>query len=207
MAGDLSARAATNTTIAASLVKQLAPLLLNFVLLVLYAVVMVAYSPLLAAIGIASVVINLGMARLISGEARECDASADARCGQSWPPPRFPASKWWRPSRPPARRAAISSVGPASRQVSTRNRSASRAWGQRLGLVPQLVMQVTNTAVLMTGVYLVLQGQFTVGMILAFQGYLSQFMAPASTLASVIADAAGDAHRHGAHRGRHALSG
>ncbi len=68
MAGDLSARAATNTTIAASLVKQLAPLLLNFVLLVLYAVVMVAYSPLLAAIGIASVVINLGMARLISAK-------------------------------------------------------------------------------------------------------------------------------------------
>ena len=47
-------------------------------------------------------------------------------------------------------------------------------------------MQVTNTAVLMTGVYLVLQGQFTVGMILAFQGYLSQFMAPASTLTSVM---------------------
>ena len=68
MTGDLSARAATNTTIAASLVKQLAPLLLNFVLLVLYAVVMVAYSPLLAAIGIASVVINLGMARLISAK-------------------------------------------------------------------------------------------------------------------------------------------
>ena len=38
----------------------------------------------------------------------------------------------------------------------------------------------------MTGVYLVLQGQFTVGMILAFQGYLSQFMAPASTLTSVM---------------------
>ena len=31
-----------------------------------------------------------------------------------------------------------------------------------------------------------LQGQFTVGMILAFQGYLSQFMAPASTLTSVM---------------------
>ena len=184
MAGDLSARAATNTTIAASLVKQLAPLLLNFVLLVLYAVVMVAYSPLLAAIGIASVVINLGMARLISAK-RVNVTRVQMRDAGKLAAATVPASKWWRPSSAGAEGGYFERWAGFQAGFNTQQVRFARL-GQRLGLVPQLVMQVTNTAVLMTGVYLVLQGQFTVGMILAFQGYLSQFMAPASTLTSVM---------------------
>lgn len=185
MAGDLSARAATNTTIAASLVKQLAPLLLNFVLLVLYAVVMVAYSPLLAAIGIASVVINLGMARLISAKRVNVTRVQMRDAGK------LAAATVSGIEMVETIKAAGAEGGYFERWAgfqagfNTQQVRFARL-GQRLGLVPQLVMQVTNTAVLMTGVYLVLQGQFTVGMILAFQGYLSQFMAPASTLTSVM---------------------
>ena len=96
----------------------------------------------------------------------------------SWPPPRFPASKWWKPSGAGAEGGYFERWAGFQAGFNTQQVRFARL-GQRLGLVPQLVMQVTNTAVLMTGVYLVLQGQFTVGMILAFQGYLSQFMAPA----------------------------
>ena len=174
-----------NTTIAASLVKQLAPLLLNFVLLVLYAVVMVAYSPLLAAIGIASVVINLGMARLISAKRVNVTRVQMRDAGK------LAAATVSGIEMVETIKAAGAEGGYFERWAgfqagfNTQQVRFARL-GQRLGLVPQLVMQVTNTAVLMTGVYLVLQGQFTVGMILAFQGYLSQFMAPASTLTSVM---------------------
>lgn len=41
---------------------------------------------------------------------------------------------------------------------------------------------LTNTAVLMLGVYLCMRGDFTVGMIMAFQGFLTSFTAPAATL-------------------------
>ena len=157
MAGDLSARAATNTTIAASLVKQLAPLLLNFVLLVLYAVVMVAYSPLLAAIGIASVVINLGMARLISAKRVNVTRVQMRDAGK------LAAATVSGIEMVETIKAAGAEGGYFERWAgfqagfNTQQVRFARL-GQRLGLVPQLVMQVTNTAVLMTGVYLVLQG-------------------------------------------------
>lgn len=55
---------------------------------------------------------------------------------------------------------------------------------QLLGLLPALVSSICSTAVLMTGVFLAMQGSFTVGMIMAFQGFLSSFLSPATTLIS-----------------------
>ena len=53
---------------------------------------------------------------------------------------------------------------------------------QYLGLLPSLVSSLTGVAVLMLGVYLTMQGSFTVGMIMAFQGFLSSFMSPTAKL-------------------------
>ena len=53
---------------------------------------------------------------------------------------------------------------------------------QVLGMIPSLVNSLTNTAVLMLGVWLTIRGEFTVGMIMAFQGFLSSFTSPAMTL-------------------------
>ena len=53
-----------------------------------------------------------------------------------------------------------------------------------LGSVPPLISQIANLAVLGLGVVYVLQGHFTVGMIMAFQGFLTSFMTPASSLIS-----------------------
>ena len=47
-----------------------------------------------------------------------------------------------------------------------------------MGLLPTLVMQVANIAVLTLGVWLIVLGQMTPGMVLAFSGFLSAFMAP-----------------------------
>jgi len=53
-----------------------------------------------------------------------------------------------------------------------------------LGLIPQIVSVLTDTAVLILGVWLVMDGQFTIGMVMAFQGFLSSFTAPAAQLIS-----------------------
>ncbi|MFR4802763.1 MAG: ABC transporter transmembrane domain-containing protein [Eggerthellaceae bacterium] len=167
MAGDLSACGPYNTTTAASLVKQLAPLLLNC------AAGAVrrgdgCLQPLLAAIGIASVVINLGMARLISAKRVNVTRVQMRDAGK------LAAATVSGIEMVETIKAAGAEGGYFERWAgfqagfNTQQVRFARL-GQRLGLVPQLVMQVTNTAVLMTGVYLVLQGQFTVGMILAFK--------------------------------------
>jgi ABC-type bacteriocin/lantibiotic exporter with double-glycine peptidase domain len=50
---------------------------------------------------------------------------------------------------------------------------------QFLGMVPSLFLTIANSAVMVIGVWLVMQGEFTLGAILTFQGFLSSFMAPA----------------------------
>ncbi|MBQ3786920.1 MAG: ATP-binding cassette domain-containing protein, partial [Lachnospiraceae bacterium] len=52
---------------------------------------------------------------------------------------------------------------------------------QYVGSIPSIVSIFTNTLVLMLGVYLTIEGKFTVGMIMAFQGFLGSFTAPATT--------------------------
>ena len=53
---------------------------------------------------------------------------------------------------------------------------------QILGLVPSILTSVANVMILCIGAWWVIQGEFTVGMIMAFQGFLTSFMAPAQTL-------------------------
>ena len=53
-----------------------------------------------------------------------------------------------------------------------------------LGMIPPIPTQLANSAVLILGVYLCMTGEFTVGMVMAFQGFLGSFMTPAQTLIS-----------------------
>ena len=50
------------------------------------------------------------------------------------------------------------------------------------GLLPSLVQKAADISILILGVLLVMKGQFTVGMVLVFQGFLSSFTAPAMQL-------------------------
>ena len=51
-----------------------------------------------------------------------------------------------------------------------------------MGTIPTAITTFANLAVLGLGVMLVIRGQFTIGMVMAFQGFLSSFMSPATSL-------------------------
>lgn len=51
-------------------------------------------------------------------------------------------------------------------------------------MIPNLVSVLTNSTVLMLGVYFAMTSNFTVGMIMAFQSFLASFSAPADSLIS-----------------------
>ena len=55
---------------------------------------------------------------------------------------------------------------------------------QYLGMIPSVVSTITGIVVLTLGVWFAMEGTFTVGMIMAFQGVLSSFSAPATTFIS-----------------------
>ena len=183
MAGDIQGRQSANAEIAGQLVNTFAPLALDAAMMVFYLVVMLRYSVVLTLIGLASVLANLALSGIISKkrinitrvQMRDAGKLAGTTVAGIEMIETIKASgaengffeKW------------------AGYQASV---NASQVKFQRtnqlLGLLPALVSSLCGTAVLMTGVYLAMDGSFTVGMILAFQGFLSSFVSPAMTLIS-----------------------
>lgn len=183
MAGDIQGRQSANAEIAGQLVNTFAPLALDAAMMVFYLVVMLRYSVVLTLIGLASVLANLALSRVISKkrinitrvQMRDAGKLAGTTVAGIEMIETIKASgaengffeKW------------------AGYQASV---NASQVKFQRtnqlLGLLPALVSSLCGTAVLMMGVYLTMDGSFTVGMILAFQGFLSSFVSPAMTLIS-----------------------
>lgn len=183
MAGDIQGRQSSNASIAGSLVNTFAPLALNAVMMVFYLVVMIRYSLLLTIIGILSVLINLVFSNIISKkrinitrvQMRDSGKLAGATVAGIEMIETIKASgaengffeKW------------------AGYQASANTQQVKfQKLNQLLGQLPALVSSVCNTAVLMVGVYLAMQGRFTVGMIMAFQGFLGSFISPATSLIS-----------------------
>ena len=183
MAGDIQGRQSTNASIANTLIGTLAPMLLNFIMMVFYYVVMIRYSVLLTVVGIASLLINSAVSNYISKkrinitrvsmrdsamlsaatvagiEMIETIKAAGAENGYF--------TKW------------------AGHQANVNTQKVKYLkLNQYLGMIPQFVTTLANDAVLLLGVLLTIRGKFTVGMIMAFQGFLSSFMAPVQTFIS-----------------------
>lgn len=177
MAGDIVSRAQSNASIAQQVVGQLAPLLINGVMLIVYLVIMVTYSPLLAAVGITSCLINIVVARVIS--AKRVNITRVQMRDQA----NLSSATLTGISMLETLKATGAESGFFRRwsgyQASANVQAVKFArLGQYLGLVPQLVSVASNAAILILGVWLIVEGSFTVGMLLAFQGFVGQFMAP-----------------------------
>ncbi len=183
MAGDIQQRQFTNASIANSLVNTFAPLVLQAVMMVFYLVVMIRYSWILTLVGVASIFVNLFMSRIISKkrvnltrvQMRDSGMLAAATVAGIEMIETIKASgaengyfeRW------------------AGYQAGVNSQSVKFAkLNQYLGTIPGLVSQITGILVMILGVWLTIEGEFTVGMVMAFQGFLGSFTGPAMTLIS-----------------------
>ena len=181
MAGDIQQRQGMNASASGSLVNLFAPLLIDMAMMVFYLAVMLRYSPLLTLVGILSILCNLGLSQLISRkrvnitrvQMRDSGKLASATVSGIEMIETIKANgaengyfeKW------------------AGYQASVNVQAVKYArLNQYLGLLPTLVSSLTGVTVLMLGVYLTMQGRFTAGMIIAFQGFMASFMSPAVNL-------------------------
>lgn len=181
MAGDIAGRQASGERIAAAMLQRIAPLTLDAVMLLLYLFIMLRYSVVLTAIGVGAVLVNIatsayvsrkrvGLARMrlrdlgnmqgtvVSGiEMIETLKATGAENGFF--------EKW------------------AGYHAAVNNTEVRIAYLNRyFGALPGLVSQLCNIVVLVTGILLCFDGRMTVGMLLAFQGYVGQFMHPAQSV-------------------------
>lgn len=178
---DLASRIESNASVSQQLVGTLAPLAIDAVLLVFYLVLMVAYAPVLAAVGVASVVVNLMIASAVSrrrvnlmrvGQRDEANLAEATMTGIDM----IETIKASGAEDGYFQRWSGFQAGASNQEVGSVRLDAG------LGSVPAAVSGVTDAAVLVLGIWLVISGNLTAGMLLAFQGFLNRFAAPAEKL-------------------------
>ena len=184
MVGDLQQRQNANETIAFALVGQLAPVIVNVVMLVLYLVIMVRYSLLLTVVGVATVALNALLAHYISQKRINIARSAAASSGKLY------ATTVSGIEMIETIKSAGAETGYYGRWAGYQaavNESSTHTTllNQYLGAIPALVTKFADIAVLVLGIWLIVQGEFTSGSLLAFTGFLSSFMAPVESIISL----------------------
>lgn len=183
MAGDIASRQSLNATISKKIVNTIAPLALNTAMMVFYLVVMIRYSLLLTFVGLISIVVNIFMSRIISKkrinltrvQMRDAGKLASSTVAGIEMIETIKASG--------AENGYFEKWSGYQASVNTQKVKYTRL-NQYLGMIPMIVSSITNIAILMIGVWLTMNGEFTIGMIMAFQGFLSSFTAPVSSLVS-----------------------
>ncbi|MBQ3638804.1 MAG: NHLP family bacteriocin export ABC transporter peptidase/permease/ATPase subunit [Clostridia bacterium] len=181
LAGDIQSRAGMNASIAGTLVNTFAPLLLNTVMMGFYLVLMLRQSPMLTLIGFVTLILNIVMSRVISArrinitrvqmrDAGRLEAAAVTgiemieTIKSSGEENGF-FQKW--------------AVYQASMNAQDVKAAKTNLY---LGMIPAFFSAAANYAVLSAGVWLTMEGRFSLGAVLMFQGFLSSFMSPALTL-------------------------
>ncbi len=183
MAGDIQQRQKANGTIAGDLVNTVAPLALNTLMMIFYLVVMIRYSVLLSLIGLASIILNVFMSRIISKKRVNITRiqMRDEGKLQSATVAGIEMIETIKASG--AENGYFEKWAGYQASVNTQQIRFEKL-NQYLGLIPALITSLANVAVLVIGVWLTAEGMFTVGMAMAFQGFLASFTEPAMTLIS-----------------------
>ena len=178
---DIADRQSTNASIAGTLVNTFAPLLLHASMMVFYLIVMIRYSWLLSLIGVGAIILNLAVSALITSkrvnitrvQQRDNAKLSSATMSGVRMIETIKASG--------AENGFFGQWAGYQASVNKQNVSYTRL-DLFMGTIPTAITTFANLAVLGLGVMLVIRGQFTIGMVMAFQGFLSSFMSPATSL-------------------------
>lgn len=181
MSGDIMMRQATNETIAEIIVNTLAPLCLNTAMMVFYMVVLIRYSVPLTILGIATVIVNLLMSKVISAHRINIMRGMLIDRGKLQTQTLSGISMIETIKASGAENGFFENWVAQKAAVDEKEVEYMRQ-NTYLGALPGMFTQLANYAILIAGIYLAMNGKFTVGMITAFQGILGSFMGPATDI-------------------------
>ncbi len=183
LAGDIQSRQMMNASIANTLVTTFGPMLLNSVMMVFYLVLMLKQSLMLTVIGISTLVLNILMAHIISS--RRVNITRVQMRDQG----KLDSATLTGIEMVETIKASGAENGFFRRwsgyQASVNAQDVKEEkTNQYLGMIPAFFSTLANYIVLILGVWLVMKGEFSLGAVMMFQGFLSSFMSPAMTLVS-----------------------
>ncbi len=184
-AGDLASRVSNNNSVAEFIAGDLAQSILNLIVSAFYLILLLSYSPLLTLIGVGSVIINFVIIKLTSDTISRSIMKMQQDQGKMTG-------------------VIFSGINIITtlKAAGVENQFASRVLGyyakssvqkqshgklqQAINSVPQITSQICNILVLMIGGVLVIRGNLTAGMLIAFNTLLAAFIEPVNELVGFV---------------------
>lgn len=185
-AGDIVTRQNSNEGIAETLIQQLAPILLNLIMLVFYLGMMFNYSIVLSIIGIATVFINMFVANYISNKRINITRAQMRDNGKLYSTTMSGIEMVETIKSSGAENGFFERWAGYHASVNSAVVAGAKM-NQYLGSVPSVVQSLANSLVLGIGITFIIQGtdNFSVGKLMAFQGFMGSFLSPAMSLIGV----------------------
>ena len=181
MAGDIQMRQSANAQISTDIVDIIAPMAVNTAMMLFYLVIMIRYSWLLTLVGLASILLQILVSRLISSK-RINITRVMMRDRAKLSAATTSAMEMIETIKASGAENGYFERWAGYQASVNRQNNRFQELNQYLGMIPGILSGLTNAAVLLLGIWLTMEGHFTAGMIMAFQGLLSSFMSPAFSL-------------------------
>lgn len=182
--GDLISRQSANETVANTLISSLAPVLVNIVMVIFFFVVMLKYSVLLTLISVLAVVINLFLSQLIARKRINISREQMINMGK-------------------LSTATVSGIdmietikSSGTEEVYFNRWAGAQALENNtdirflklnlsLGAMPEFLQSLMGATILIMGAMLIINKEFTVGSLLAFQGLMTSMTTPFLSIISM----------------------
>lgn len=183
LAGDISARQKENESISNALFQSFAPLVLDALMMIFYFYIMMHYSPILTAIGVLGILINLVLSQYISKK-RVNITRVQMRDAGKLASKTLSGMEMIETIKASGAEDGFFEKWAGYQATVNSGKVAFQKLDSYIGMLPGVISSLSNIIILGVGVYLTMQEKFTVGMILAFQGFVSSFQKPATEVIS-----------------------
>ena len=188
--GDVVVRQETTGSIALTLIQKIAPMGISIASMFLYMFAMINYSWQLTVIGLAARVVNMLVVNYTSKKMLDLQRASIPTQGKlmSVTYSGFEMIE------------TIKSTGAESGYFErwagyvTKQNNAGVAvskFSQFWGVIPGFIDGLTKTVLMLCGIYLIIRGNFTIGTLTAFTGYLGMFLDPVEDIMSLYQDYVG----------------
>ena len=181
LAGDIQGRLGLNASIAGTMVKTFAPLLLNTIMMLVYLGLMLNQSVLLTAIGVTAYLLNAVLSYFISKTRmnRNRMKMRDTAKLESTTVTGIDMIETIKAGG--AENGFFQKWAGYQAAVNAQDQMMDRT-NRLLGMLPSLFSSLADYLIMIIGVFFCMKGQFSLGTVMLFQGFLNSFMSPAMML-------------------------
>ena len=184
LVGDISSRQNSNDTVSEIICKKVAPIALNVVMIFVYLAILLFYNWTMTLIGVAVAIINVIVIKLISKQ-NENDNKALSRDGGKLQGTIAAGVSMIETIKSSGCEAGYFQkiIGYQTKYNNSLERIRER--NAYVTQIPSLLQSLANASILFIGVYNILKGNFTIGTLQAFQGFMSSFLTPVNDLVGI----------------------